>query len=395
MYRFGMKWRRQLVGLIAACMWASSGAAATNDQKQEEPLADSGVSYLCVVSDSGMVLAEQNADQQRPPASIIKMFQLLLVVEGLQRGAWTLETPITISEHARNMGGTQVFLNTGDTWPLGQLMEAVAVASANDAAMAVAEGLWGSEEAYKEAMNKRAAELGMAHSSFRSVHGLPPDKGEEADQTTARDVARLASECVRHPQILAWTSLREIEFPPGKGTKENTNRLPATVPGCDGLKTGYTQAAGFCVAATAMRDHIRLIAIVMGHPNSKKRFALAGELLENGFKQVERVRFLTAGQPIGDPTPVHNCATQQIRLTALHEAWAIVRTGEAAKAETVVRLPDRVYAPVRAGTPVGEVHIRLGDLVLCSVPLVVPQDLEAAGWRWKLFRRGSASTGRE
>lgn len=242
-----------------------------------------GVSAICVEAESGRVLFEKDADVARPPASMVKLIQMLLVCEGLRHGEWTLDTPVRVTRNAERMGGTQVFLKAGEAHELGDLMKAVAVASANDAAMAVAEGLWGSKEAYLERANERMRQLGMTNTTFRSVHGLPPEKGELPDATTARDMALLARACVREPLIREWTSMQELVFRPGQATQYNTNKLLWRMADCDGLKTGYIRAAGYCVTGTAQRDGARLIVVVMGHPNNNGRFALARDLLETGF----------------------------------------------------------------------------------------------------------------
>lgn len=268
----------------------ASGAANTQPAAPE-------ISTICVDASNGAVLSEQNADQQRAPASMVKMIQLLLVAEGLKTGRWTLETPIPISEHAQRMGGTQVFLTKGQTWPLGQLMNAVAVASANDAAMAVAEGLWGSEQAYLEAANLRANELGMSNTIFYSVHGLPPDKGKAGDLTTSRDMAILARHCAQQAQIMEWVGQKEFRFRPGDAVIYNTNKLLWRMENCDGIKTGYTRASGFCVAATAKRDGIRLICVVMGSPSKYGRFNLAKELMEKGFAELRRMQAASEAEP--------------------------------------------------------------------------------------------------
>lgn len=263
-----------LSAAVVCCQ--SSGALA-------EPGA---VSALCIEAESGRVLSERNADAVRPPASMIKMMQMLLVSEGIRNDRWTLGTPITVTRHARRMGGTQVFIHEGDVFALGTLMEAVVVASANDAAMAVAEGLWGSESAYLLRVNERARELGMNRTEFHSVHGLPPDRGEQPDRSTARDMALLARKCVQNPQILAWTRMKRVRVRPGETPYLNTNKLLTRMPDCDGLKTGYIRAAGFCITATAERDGVRLIAVVMGHRSGHGRFELAEKLLEDGFAAV-------------------------------------------------------------------------------------------------------------
>ena len=269
------------VGRLAQAVAIFLALLAANARALE--LGEDTLSAICVDSATGSVVSEQNADQVRPPASMIKLVMMLLVAEGIDRGDWALDRPIVATPHAQVMGGTQVYLEAGDVFDLGHLMMAVAVASANDAAMAVAEGLWGSEEKYLDAANARAQSLGMKHSEFHSVHGLPPSKGELPDKTTAREMAMLAQACMAHAHIREWVSTREFRFRPEDTIHYNTNKLLWRMENCDGLKTGYIRAAGYCVTATAERDGRRLIAVVMGHPNGNRRFKLAEDLINSGF----------------------------------------------------------------------------------------------------------------
>ncbi|MEA3366313.1 MAG: serine hydrolase, partial [Candidatus Hydrogenedentes bacterium] len=175
----------------------SSAIYADLDTELEQGCA----SAVCVLADSGIAIREYNADEIRSPASMVKLMLMLMVAEGIEADEWTLDRVITVSEHAESMGGSQVYLAKGEEWKLADLLAAVCVASANDAAMAIAEGLWGSEEAYLKNMDARAKDLGMASSEFHSVHGLPPDPGEKPDKTCARDMAVLARHCVQIPLI--------------------------------------------------------------------------------------------------------------------------------------------------------------------------------------------------
>jgi D-alanyl-D-alanine carboxypeptidase (penicillin-binding protein 5/6) len=333
------------------------------------------------------VLAESNADYLRPPASMVKLLQLLLVAEGLKGGTWTLETPISVSEHAQHMGGTQVYLKAGEVHRLAELIPAVAVASANDAAMAVAEGLWGSEQAFLARMNARARELGMTNSEFSSVHGLPPDKGEQPDRTTARNMAALARACVREPVILEWVNQKEFQLRPDQAIHYNTNKLLWRFEGCDGLKTGYTRAAGFCAAVTAQREDLRLIAVVMGFPSNSGRFKLADQLLEDGFARLCRVRVATRGEAVEPPIAVDNCETRFVRLAVIRDLWVNVKAEDVARLKVAATMPPRLQAPVRAGTIVGEIQAELDGRKLAGVPLTVPDDLAETSWRWKLKNR--------
>ncbi len=344
-------------------------------------------STFCIEAGSGLVISEQNADIQRPPASMLKMMLMLLVAEGMHEGKWSPDTPITVTKHAQGMGGTQVFLKDGEVFKLSELMSAVCVASANDAAMAVAEGLWGSEDACKKRMNERAVELGMMNTKYNSVHGLPPDTGEDRDVATARDMARLGQFCVLDPTIMGWASQKEVVFRPGEDPKQNTNKLLGQMADCDGIKTGYTRGAGFCITATAMRNGIRLIAVVMGADGKRDRFELGKELLDQGFAQVGKKRVIAKGDPVGEALRVTNCETEKVRLAAADDVTVVVKNEDASKLEIkVLEAPTFLEAPIRAGTPLAEASVQLSGKEIGRVALVSPADLPEAGWRWKLVR---------
>jgi D-alanyl-D-alanine carboxypeptidase (penicillin-binding protein 5/6) len=368
--------------VVAGTMGAAKPVRKPRKAAAPKPKAD--ISSICIEAGTGLVIMEENADKQRPPASMVKMIQLLLVSEGLKAGKWTLETPIKVSAKTQAMGGTGVQLKENEEFPLGKMMQAVAVCSANDAAMAVAEGLWGDEKTYLETANKRMLELDMRSTKFNSVHGLPPDPGEEPDVTTARDMARLAQFCVLDPLILQWTSQKEVTFRSTDAVQKNTNRLLEMMAGCDGLKTGFIRSAGFCVTATAMRDGVRLISVVMGSTSNRSRFVDTQTMLDTAFGQVTKKRVVAKGAPVGAPVPVANCETRAIRLTAADDLWVVVKTDDAAKLEIAPKCPAVIQAPIRAGAPLGEVRVELAGKLLGRVALTAPVTLEEAGLRWKL-----------
>lgn len=343
-------------------------------------------SYICIEAESGLALDEAEADLPRPPASMVKMMLMFLVAEGLDAGRWTLDTPVEVSARAASIGGSQVYLKQGEVWPLGHMMRAVSVASANDAAVAVAEVLWGSEAAYLEHANRRAQELGMLDTRFNSVHGLPPDPGKEYDRTTARDMATLARWCVREPIVLEWSREQELQFRPEESVRYNTNKLLWRLVGCDGLKTGYTRAAGFCVAVTAYRDGVRLIAVVMGDENMQSRFDRAETMLETAFGELRRTPWLAKGQPVGPAIRVQNSPLERIHVVAVEDVSVTVRERDRDRLRLVIQCPERFRAPLLSGTTVGEGLVQLDGYTLARVPLAVPQDIPSAGWRWKLER---------
>jgi serine-type D-Ala-D-Ala carboxypeptidase (penicillin-binding protein 5/6) len=346
----------------------------------------------CVVeAETGLVIFGKNESVQRPPASMIKLMLMLMVAEGLEVGAWTLDTPITATKKAQGMGGTQVYLAADETWSLGEMMKAVAVGSANDAAMAVAESLWGSEEAYSKAMNGRAQDLGMTDTEFHSVHGLPPSRGESADKTTAYDMALLGRACVRHESLMSWVGTKTVLVRNGTLPVRNTNELLWKLPDCDGLKTGYIRAAGFCVTATVERDGVRLISVVMGYRSGRDRFNDSKKLLEDGFARIQKLRILQRGEEVGEPLFVANAKAPEVRLQAADDVWVVVPKDDLAKVEVEADSPRFVKAPLPAGTVLGEVLVKLGEMTLARAPLVLAEDLVEPSIRWKLRR--AASTG--
>ncbi|MBX7254961.1 MAG: D-alanyl-D-alanine carboxypeptidase [Candidatus Hydrogenedentes bacterium] len=340
--------------------------------------------YIMMVADTGLVVDEYNADEPHAPASMVKLMLMLLVTEGLESNKWTLETPIKISTDAANVGGTQVELRPNETWSLDQLMTAVAVASANNAATAVAEGLWGSIDKYLEAANARAKELGMNSTEYHSVHGLPPDKGQLSDLTTARDMAHLAEACITKAQIMTWVGVKEFSLRPEEAPKPNTNKLLFSLEGCDGLKTGYTRAAGFCLTATAVRNGVRLITVVMGCPVLSQRFEVARVLLDQGFSTVRRERIIAKGDLIEPAVPVGNAKIDSLQLAAGEDVWVIAKETDLKQVKLVAEHPERLVAPLDAGAVAGTVKVELAGKPIGESPLLVPSTVEEPGWRWKL-----------
>ncbi|MCX5771443.1 MAG: D-alanyl-D-alanine carboxypeptidase [Candidatus Hydrogenedentes bacterium] len=369
--------------VVAGTMGASKPVRKSRKAAAPKPKPD--VSSICIEAGTGLVIMEENADKQRPPASMVKMIQLLLVSEGLKAGKWTLETRIKVTPKAAAIGGTGIGLKETEEFPLGRMMQAVAVCSANDAAMAVAETLWGDEKTYLETANKRALELDMKNTKFNSVHGLPPVPGGEFDASTARDMARLAQFCVLDPAILGWTSQKELQFRPADPVRKNTNRLLETMAECDGLKTGFINSAGFCLTATAVRDGIRLISVVMGTTSNSNRFAESQKALEAAFGQVTKKRVVAKGAPVGDPVPVANCETPAISLTAADDLWVVVKQDDADKLEVAPQYPALIQAPLAAGAPVGRLNVQLAGKLLGTVALTAPVTLKEADLRWKLL----------
>jgi len=254
---------------------------------------------------TGRVLLEDNADLVSPPASITKLMTFLIVHDAIEAGALTLQSPVTVTAADSKIGGTQVWLKQGETFPVEELLYALMIQSANDAAYALARTTAGTVPGFVERMNAKARELGMSHTTFRTPHGLPPSnrKLAEGDLTSPRDLALLSRHLLTHTDVLRYTSVKIRPFrdgqPTGRIEMRNHNHLLGPVAGVDGLKTGYTAGAGFCLAATAERNGKRIIAVIMGSADRKTRDLKMAELIERGFADAR----LTAAAP-SDPSPV-------------------------------------------------------------------------------------------
>ncbi len=361
---------------------------------------ESPVSVLCMEAERGLILHNEYGDMKRPPASMIKLMLMLLVVEGYERNDWHTETPISVSRLAEGMGGTQVYLNAGETWPLDHLLKAVTIASANDASMAIAEGLWGSEAAYLKAANARAKALGMKDTVINGVHGLPPDKGEPFDVTTAIDMAILARACIEKPAIMEVVRQKEFQFRPEDSIKFNTNKLLWRMEDCDGLKTGFIRAAGFCIAASATRDGRRLICIIMGSQSKYGRFQLAEDTMNQYFEDYAEVRLLAKGDSIGVSVPVTRGRADSIAISPAGDVTVEVPRQLLASVDIAAHHPATLQAPLQKETVIGELSVSLNGTQLSSTPLIVSEAVPSRGWylsieegvaRWKGLHEGAAS----
>ena len=263
-----------------ACICISAWPAfAAIEQKSTNPY----LGAIVIDADTGQILFEDHSDIKGYPASVLKIMDLLIILEKINTGAMRLDEKITISAEVSKIGGSQVYLKENEIFSVDELLYAFMVQSANDAATALAIQAAGSKEGFVGLMNQRARELGMKSTEFHSIHGLPPAKDQLPDVTTARDLARLARELLKYPDCLRYTSCRERGFRDNKFIMRNHNRLLVSFPGCDGFKTGYFSKAGYSIAATAKRGNNRVIVIVLGSASKKIRDNKAAELLTKGF----------------------------------------------------------------------------------------------------------------
>ena len=321
---------------------------------------------------NGQELFSVNGDEALQPASVTKVMTLLLAMEALERGEVTLDTMVTGSEYACSMGGTQVWLEPGEQLSFDEMLKAVAVGSANDCAVAIAEHLAGSEVAFVERMNARAAELGCTGTLFINANGL--DGMGEKTMTTARDIARISCELLRHPKILDYTGIWMDSIRGGKFSLANTNKMLKSYPGLTGLKTGYTSEAGYCISASAERDGLSLIAVVMAAPTKENRMADATTLLNYGFAN------FTAYTPPQDalaPVPVELGRADSVQPVLQDESSFVIEKTQAGELETQIELPESLTAPVEAGQEIGSLTVTSGGQTVLRVPLAAAETVEA------------------
>lgn len=281
------------------------------------------VSAMVVDAENGQVLFEENGNASIYPASVLKMMVLLLVLEQIEQGKHTLDEMVQVTNEAARMGGSQVYLDPSEQFSVENLLYALAIQSANDAAVALAVHTAGSKAAFVSLMNQRAQELGMLNTRFHSVHGLPPAEGQLPDRTTARDLVLLFRELASRPETFTYTGTRERAFRDGAFMMRTHNHLLNQVVGCDGFKTGYFRAAGFSIAATAKRDGVRLIVLVLGSEDRHVRDAKAAELLAKGFAMVPpkpaKAVQVVDGAPVQKPKQVADTGAQQAHARETEE----------------------------------------------------------------------------
>lgn len=346
----------------------------------ESPLQLSSASAVLMEATTGKILYEKNASDARPPASVTKIMTLLLVMEALDAGMITWDDTVSVSERAASMGGSQVYLKVGESMPLSDMVKSVVIASANDAAVALAEHISGSEEAFVAKMNARASELSMTSTHFENTNGL--DDTAENHVTSARDIAIMSRELIKHKKILEYSSTWMDTIRDGAFTLTNTNRLVRFYPGATGLKTGSTAKAKFCISATAERNGVSLIAVIMGADTRDIRNAEAKKLLDYGFAAYSVYR--DEGRVI-DPLPVDGGMKDTVALDA--EPFSIALPKERiAAVKATVELPARLTAPIEEGKEVGRVVYTLDGEVIGESPIRVSMAVDRISF-FEIVRR--------
>ncbi|MBQ6346716.1 MAG: D-alanyl-D-alanine carboxypeptidase [Clostridia bacterium] len=340
------------------------------------PIHPACAAMLLAEADSGQVIFQMNADSPRPVASVTKVMTILLALEALDAGRLTPEQLVTVSQSAAGMGGSQVLLDVNERQTVDTLLRCMIVGSANDAAVALAEAMYGSEALCVDAMNRRAAELGMADTHFENCTGLPA----AGQHTTARDVAVMSRQVFAHPHYFDHSAIwmEDIDHGDGRLTQlVNTNKLLRLCDGCDGGKTGSTKEAGYCVSATARRGDMRLVAVVLGADSGKERFAIAREMLEYGFANYRRYPVAVRGTKVRGQLPVTGGTAEGVALVLDGDLTLLIPRGDEQRVTLEPALPEALPAPVERGQQIGHVRVLVDGRETAQIPVAAAEAVEA------------------
>lgn len=357
---------------ICVPFYADSGETYTSAVEASAELNLTSKSCVLMEKTTGKILFESNKDEHLPPASVTKVMTMLLILEAVESGRISFSDNVAASERASSMGGTQIYLEPGEVMTVDELFKSVAVPSANDAAVALAEYVAGTEDEFVRQMNVRAAELGMSNTNFTNCTGLFDDNGH---YTTAYDLALATRELLKHPIIHEYTTIWTDSLRNGTFGLANTNKMLRTYQGMNGMKTGYTQIAGHCLSGTAERNGMTLIAVVLGGPSSKERFADVASMLDYGF----------ATYSVIDMAPEKEITLEvkkgkEPTVSAIPDSGfsAVVKKGSGKNTEVIIEFEPSIEAPIEKGTQVGTVSYKIGDETVSVVPIRTVSSVEKA-----------------
>lgn len=358
---------------------------AASESGESSELAAGAKSAILIEQDTGKILFDKDPHEKLPPASMTKIMTLLLIMEALDEGKIKIDEKIRVSENAASMGGSQIFLEAGEEMSVNDLLKGIAIASANDASVALAERISGSESAFVKAMNDKVAELGLENTSFKNTSGLPA-----ADHySTAYDMSIIARELLKYENVTDYTSVYEDYLRKGEENEfwlVNTNKLVRFYSGVDGLKTGYTSEAKYCLTATAKKDDMRVIAVVLGFDSSKARNAAVSSMLDYAFNRFETTKLYEKGDIITELSTLKgerkltNVVTSQA-ISTLH-----AKGEEMENLTTEFKLDEDISLPIIKGDKIGELFIKNGEEIISKAPLTVEETVEKATF-FTLFKR--------
>lgn len=377
--------RKWLVFLLILCLFFPALAKGEEPMESGVPISISSPSAILTEASTGRVIFEKNADERRPVASVTKVMTILLTLEAIDGETIGKNDKVIVSPRAQSMGGSQAYLDAGSAYTVAELLKSVIIASANDSAVALAEYIAGAEEAFVARMNERAQELGLTNTHYVNCTGLPA----QGHYMSARDVAKLSSELDRHPLYYEYSTvwMDEIAHKGGRKTQlTNTNRLVRFYTGCDGYKTGSTNEARYCMSATAKKDGMRLIAVVLGANAGQTRFDEARAMLEYGFAGYKLFVPVAPGDALGMDVGVRLGAEDQVGAVSGGGVNLLLRKGEEKTVTLEAALAESIAAPVKKGDMLGEIRVKQGDTVIAVVPAVAGDNVELPGMIASLLR---------
>ena len=370
--------RKLLLFCLALCLTVSMALPAG-----AADLEVAGKSALLMDAATGKVLYEKNAHEPLAPASVTKVMTMLLIMEAIESGKIGWNDSVTASEAAAAKGGSQIYLKVGETMSVSDMVKSIAVSSANDCACAMAEHIAGSESAFVSQMNQRAKELGMEHTHFVNCTGLDDEPQAKEHLTCAYDIALMSRQLlVHHPEIKKFTTIWMDTVRDGSFGLANTNKLVRFYQGATGLKTGYTAQAGYCLSASALRDGMELIAVVMGAENSKDRFGACKQMLDYGFANYA----LVIPETQSGTVPVELGLSATVEAVPAEDVKLLVDKQQKSDVTVQIQLEPQVAAPVSQGQRLGTMTVRSGEQILAQIPMVAAQGVPRLTW-WQIFSR--------
>ncbi len=379
----GVSLKKIIVGLIASAFIIASipitSYANSIDLEIQAP------SAILMERDTGQIIYDKDSEERLPPASMTKIMTMILIMEELDKGTLKLDEKIRTSERAASMGGSQIFLEAGEEMTVEELLKAVAIASANDASVALAEHIAGTEEEFVTLMNQKVKELNLKNTYFVNSTGLPAKN----HYSSVYDMAMMAKELLKHEEITKYTSIYEDylrEHTDDKFWLVNTNRLVKFYDGVDGLKTGYTSEAKYCLTATAKKGNLRMIAVVMGAANTKERNSDITKMFDFAFSRFEIHNIYQRGDAV-QHVDVSKGTDKKLKVITDDVVSVLTKKGESIDEITEnIELKQTIKAPITKGAKLGQLQLEKDGKVISEIPLVAAQDITKASW-WTLFKR--------
>lgn len=381
----GLSMKRVLSILLFMALISSLLTPLASAEGNKSELANGAKSAILIERDTGAVLYDKNSHEKLAPASMTKIMTMILIMEALDKGQINWDDKVRTSEYAASMGGSQIFLETGEEMTVKEMLKGISIGSANDASVAMAEHISGSEQAFVDKMNQKVKELGLKDTKFQNPTGLPA----KDHYSSAYDMGMMAKELLKYEKITKYTGMYESYLREDSDKKfwlVNTNKLVRFYPGVDGLKTGFTSEAKYCLTATAKKNDMRVVAVVFGLKSSKDRNAEVSKMLDYAFSQYQTKPLYDKGQTLGK-TQVSKGKMEKVEAITDEPISLLTKKGEKLDdIEKKITLDDDLRAPIKKGDEIGEVVIEKSGKVLSETPLVAKKSVPEAGW-WELYKR--------